>query len=36
MKHKRLARECAKLNSAIEQEIAEEGFDEDMKSWPNY
>lgn len=36
MEHTRLARECVKLDSASEQEMAEEGFDEDAKTWPNY
>lgn len=32
----RLARECAKLDPKEEQQLAEEGFSEDMQSWPAY
>ena len=32
----RLARECAKLDPAFEQHLAEEGFTQDVKSWPAY
>ncbi len=32
----RLARECARLNPAYEQELAEEGASYDLKSWPEY
>ena len=32
----RLARECAKLDPAFEQELAEEGIGEDSKQWPAY
>jgi len=32
----RLARECAKLDPAIEQIIADEGLAKDMESWPEY
>jgi metal-responsive CopG/Arc/MetJ family transcriptional regulator len=31
-----LARECAKLDPAFEITMAEEGFLEDAKSWPEY
>lgn len=36
MEHKRLAHECMKLDPASEQEMAEEGFNEDVESWPSY
>jgi metal-responsive CopG/Arc/MetJ family transcriptional regulator len=32
----RLARECAKLDQATEQQLAEEGLGEDFKKWPAY
>jgi len=32
----RLARECLKLNSALEQALAEEGVAEDLREWPEY
>ena len=32
----RLARECAKLDPAVEKAIAEEGFSQDMEQWPEY
>ncbi len=32
----RLARECAKLDPAFEQGLAEEGLAEDFKQWPEY
>ena len=32
----RLARECAKLDPAYEQEVAEEGASYDLESWPEY
>jgi Arc/MetJ-type ribon-helix-helix transcriptional regulator len=32
----RLARECAKLDPGSEQDLAEEGFTEDIKQWPEY
>ena len=32
----RLARECARLNPAYEQELAEEGASYDLESWPEY
>lgn len=34
--HSRLARECAKLDISAEQEIADMGLDEDLKSWPKF
>jgi metal-responsive CopG/Arc/MetJ family transcriptional regulator len=36
MRHNRLARECAKLDPEVEKAMAEEGFSEDMKNWPEY
>jgi metal-responsive CopG/Arc/MetJ family transcriptional regulator len=36
MKRTRLAEECAKLEPSGEKELAEEGFAEDMKEWPEY
>jgi metal-responsive CopG/Arc/MetJ family transcriptional regulator len=32
----RLARECAKLDRAFEQRLAEEGLREDLQQWPAY
>ncbi len=32
----RLARECAKLDPAFEQALAEEGLAQDWKEWPEY
>jgi len=32
----RLARECAKLSSSEEQEMAEEGVAADLTDWPEY
>jgi len=32
----RLARECAKLDPQMEQQLAEEGLAEDMEQWPAY
>ena len=32
----RLARECAKLDPAFEQALAEEGLAEDLPRWPEY
>lgn len=34
--HDRLARECAKLDVHVEQEMADIGLKEDLKSWPKY
>lgn len=31
-----LARECAKLDSRLEQALAEEGIGEDLSDWPEY
>jgi metal-responsive CopG/Arc/MetJ family transcriptional regulator len=36
LEHKRLARECAKLDKTYEQSLADEGLDEDLKEWPDY
>lgn len=36
MEHGRLARECAKLDRAQEQALAEEGVAEDLSGWPEY
>jgi len=33
---RRLARECAKLDPAYEQRVAEEGAAYDLESWPEY
>ena len=32
----RLARECAKLDSSFEQQLAESGASYDLDSWPEY
>jgi len=32
----RLARECAKLDPAVEKAIAEEGFSQEIDQWPEY
>ena len=32
----RLARECAKLDPAVERAIAEEGFSREIEEWPEY
>ncbi len=36
MKRTRLARECARLEPAIERAMSEEGIAEDVKQWPEY
>lgn len=36
LERSRLARECAKLDPAFEQALAEEGLSEDFASWPEY
>ena len=36
LNRKRLARECAKLEPEEEQRMAEAGFAEDMRTWPEY
>ncbi len=32
----RLARECAKLDPELEQQMAEEGLSAEVESWPEY
>ena len=32
----RLAKECAKLDPAVEKALAEEGMGEELKQWPEY
>jgi metal-responsive CopG/Arc/MetJ family transcriptional regulator len=32
----RLARECAKLDPAFEQKLAEDGLEADLERWPAY
>ena len=32
----RLARECAKLDPRVEQQLAEEGLGADLDAWPEY
>ncbi len=32
----RLARECAKLNRAVEQKMADEGLAGDLQEWPEF
>ena len=36
LKRSRLARECAKLEPVTEQELAEDGLQQDVDSWPAY
>jgi len=36
LEHGRLARECAKLDPAFEQALAEEGLSEERSEWPEY
>ena len=36
LSHSRLARECAKLDPAFEQALAEEGMGEELDQWPQY
>ena len=36
LKRTRLAEECAKLDPADEQAIAEEGLSEELRQWPEY
>ena len=36
MRRSRLARECAKLDPAEEQAMAEEGIQEDQQEWPQF
>lgn len=36
LERSRLARECAKLDPALEKALAEEGMSEDVLHWPEY
>ena len=36
LSHTRLARECALLDQAFEQALAEEGMGEELDQWPQY
>ena len=36
MEHGRLAKECAKLDTAFEKALAEEGLSEELSEWPKY
>jgi len=36
LEHTRLATECAKLDPAFEQALAEEGMGEELETWPAY
>ena len=36
LEHIRLATECAKLDPAFEQALAEEGLGEQLETWPAY
>ena len=36
IEHNQLARECAKLNIAFEQEFADEGLSMELEEWPEY
>ncbi len=36
LEHRRLAVECAKLDPAAEQALADEGLHDDMAAWPAY
>jgi metal-responsive CopG/Arc/MetJ family transcriptional regulator len=36
LEHRRLAEECAKLDRAAEQALAEEGLGVELGSWPEY
>jgi len=36
IKKNRLAIECAKLNPAFEQALADEGFSSEIEEWPEY
>ena len=36
LKHARLARECAKLDTNFEKALTEEGLAKDMQEWPEY
>lgn len=36
LEHGRLARECAKLDPALEKTLAEEGLSQELDEWPEY
>ena len=36
LERNRLARECAKLDAAVEKAMAEEGMGEELEQWPKY
>ena len=36
IKRTRLAKECAKLDPALEKAMADEGLSEDLSQWPEY
>lgn len=36
IKRTRLAKECAKLDPALERAMADEGLSEDLSQWPEY
>lgn len=36
IEHRRLARECAKLDPVFEKAMAEEGMYEELDEWPEY
>lgn len=36
IEHRRLSRECAKLDPAAETRMAEEGMDQELDAWPAY
>lgn len=36
LRRSRLARESAKLDSCVEQAMAEEGMDQELATWPEY
>jgi metal-responsive CopG/Arc/MetJ family transcriptional regulator len=36
LERSRLSQECAKLDPAFEQALAEEGLSEDLAEWPEY
>jgi metal-responsive CopG/Arc/MetJ family transcriptional regulator len=36
LRRTRLARESAKLDSCVEQAMAEEGMDQELATWPEY
>lgn len=36
LEHKRLAHECAKLDIFLEQQMADNDLEEDLKEWPKY